>query len=179
MPLFDQILGAISNPNQQGSPDQLGNILNMVQQVSQNQGVDSGTTSTMMSVVGSYVRSALQQQRATGGNDRVESLVNQYGGTNPNMGALQALFSPAQQNQMAEAIAQRTGIDANTIQSLLPVLVPLALNFLKSGATNNNAPSSGSTGQNSVLSSFLDADGDGDVDLGDTLSMAGRYLNQR
>ncbi|MDX2213560.1 MAG: DUF937 domain-containing protein [Oculatellaceae cyanobacterium bins.114] len=176
MALFDQILGAISNPNQQGSPDQIGGILNMVQQVAQNQGVDPGTTSTVMSVVGSYVRSSLQEQRAAGGNDRVESLVNQYGGTTPSVAALQALFSPAQQGQLSQAIAQKTGLNADTIQSLLPVLVPIALNFLKSGASNTD-PGSGSTGSNSVLSSFLDADGDGDVDLGDTLSMAGRYLN--
>lgn len=178
MALFDQILGAINNPNQQGSPDQLGGMLNTVQQLAQNQGVDPGTASTAMSVVGSYVRSSLQAQRAAGGNDRVESLVNQYAGTNPSMGALQALFSPAQQAQLSQAIAQKTGLNAQTIQAILPILVPIALNFLKSGANNTaSAPNSG--GGNSVLNVFLDADGDGDVDLGDTMAMAGRYLNQR
>ncbi|MFM7425683.1 MAG: hypothetical protein ACKO7W_11940 [Elainella sp.] len=35
------------------------------------------------------------------------------------------------------------------------------------------------TGNNTVLDSFLDADGDGDVDIGDAMSMAGCFLNQR
>jgi hypothetical protein len=56
----------------------------------------------------------------------------------------------------------------------LPTLVPLALNFLKTG---NSAQNPGNS-SNSVLNSFLDADGDGDVDLGDALQMAGKYLNQ-
>jgi Bacterial protein of unknown function (DUF937) len=175
MALFDQILGAIANPNQQGSPDQLGGIINTVQQLATSRGVDPATTQTALSVAGGYVRSALQQQRAQGGN--VEGLVNQYAGTTPNAGAVQALFSPSQQQQVAQAISQATGLNAETVQSILPVIIPIALNFLKSGATAQT-PQPGGAGGNPVLGAFLDADGDGDVDLGDTMSMAGRFLNQ-
>lgn len=182
MGLFDQILSAVNNPSQQASPDQLGAILGTLQQTSNRQGLDSSATQTALSIVGSYVRSALQQQRATGGAARAETIVNQYGGTSPSMGALEALFTPNQQRQVAEAVAQRTGINADQVIALLPILVPIVLNLLKQGSRAGNtsaANTPNSTSGNPVLNSFLDADGDGDVDVGDAMSMAGRFLNQR
>ena len=181
MGLFDQILGAMDNPQQQASPNQLSSILGAVQQLSNNQGIDSGTAQTAMSVVGSYVRSALQQQQQTQGPGSAEAIVNQYAGTTPNSNAVEALFGGSQQNQVIQAVSQRTGIPPQTIQMLLPILVPLVLNLLKTGAsTSNTTPASPSaTGSNnSVLSAFLDADGDGDVDMGDAMRLAGQYMNQ-
>lgn len=176
MALFDQIMGAIANPNQQGNPDQMGTILNTVQQVAGSRGLDPNATNTVLSVVGNYVRSSLQQQSSSG-SGTAEAIVNQYAGTGHNPAAADALFSPSQQQQVAQAAAQSSGIDAHTIQSLLPVLVPIVLNLLKSGASAQgnaaNAP-----GSNSVLNAFLDSDRDGDVDVGDMLSMAGRFMNQ-
>ncbi|GAB4229310.1 MAG: DUF937 domain-containing protein [Elainellaceae cyanobacterium] len=177
MGLFDQVLGAISNPNQQASNDQLGSILGTVQQATGSQGLDSGSTQAVMSMLGSYVRSSLQQQRQTQGAGRAEAIVNQFGGTSPNQNAVQALFGMNQQQQIAQAISQRTGINSQTILALLPVLVPIVLNFLKTGATKSNVPND-RAGSNSVLNSFLDADGDGDVDIADAMGMAGRYLSQ-
>jgi len=181
MGLFDQILGAIDSPNQQASPDQLSSILGTVQQLSNNQGIDSGTAQTAMSVVGSYVRSALQQQRQSQGAGRAEAIVNQYAGTSPSTAAVQALFGGSQLNQVVQAISQRTGIPPQTIQMLLPILVPLVLNLLKTGASKSSTPASttaGASTNNSVLNAFLDADGDGDVDVGDAVRLAGRYMNQ-
>jgi len=57
------------------------------------------------------------------------------------------------------------------IQSFLPMVVPVELNLLQMG----NNPSSG---QNSMLSSFLDADGSGSVDMGDAMQLAGKFLSQ-
>jgi hypothetical protein len=178
MALFDQILGAIQNPNQQANSDQLSTILNTVQQVASSQGVQPSATNDVMSMLGGYVRSALQQQAATGGRGQAEAIVNQFGGTHPSTAALQALFTPQQQQQVAQAISQRTGISSDAIVSMLPILIPVVLNLLKSGA-NRTGQATSSNGSNPVLGAFLDADGDGDVDVGDAISMAGRYLNQR
>lgn len=178
MGLFDQVLGAIANPSQQGNSDQLGDILGVVQAISANQGIDSNTTQTMLSTVGSYVRSALQQQRQTQGADQAEAIVNQYGSTSPSPHAVNALFSGGQQQQLIQTVAQRTGLNAQQIETLLPILVPIVLNLLKTGTRNANA-SNAASGSNSVLNSFLDADGDGDVDMGDAMRLAGQYLNQR
>lgn len=212
MGLFDEIARAIDDPNQRGNSNQIGTILNLVQQASGNQGVNPSTTQAMLSVVGSHVRSALQEQRSVGGSDRVESIVEQYGGTNADPRAVQSLFTPEQQHSVIQDVARRTGINSGTIQAMLPVLVPLVLNLLQSGARNhsqgnyqsqqgnyqtdrddyqaNQGSYQANQGgyqpnqrtqptSNSVLNMFLDADNDGAVDVGDAISIAGRFLNQR
>jgi Bacterial protein of unknown function (DUF937) len=174
MGLFDQILGAVANPNQQGSLGQLGSILNTVNQLSNSTGADPSTIQSVLSVVGGQVRSALQQKQATEGNEAVESLVNQFAGTSPDPQAVDSVFSPSMQQQVAEVVAQRTGLDAGMIQQILPQVVPVVLNFLQSGANTQNPQSGG----NSVLNSFLDADNDGDVDIADAMQLASRHFGQ-
>ncbi|MEP0911888.1 DUF937 domain-containing protein [Leptolyngbya sp. GB1-A1] len=200
MGLFDQILGAINNPAQQGNVDQIGGILNTVQQVSNQQGINPSQTQSMMSILGGFVRSSLQQQ-AAGGYSNPTAIVNQYGGMQPNPQAVQAVFGAGQIPQVVQAMAQRTGLSPQIIQSLLPLLVPVVLNLLKSGATNSSMggnPNMGNSnfgnpnmgnpnfgnapmhqaGSNPVLNAFLDADHDGDVDISDALRVAGQYVNQ-
>ncbi|GET37494.1 DUF937 domain-containing protein [Microseira wollei] len=172
MGLFDQIMNAVNDPNLQANAGQLAGIFGTMQQLGNNQGADASTMQSAMSVVGGFVRSALQEKQAEGGNDAVQNLVNQFGGTSPNIAAVTALFG-SQLQPIIEAVAQRTGLDPNTIQQMLPTLVPLVLNFLKTGA-----PTQDQAGANPVLNSFLDADGDGDVDIADAMRMAGGFLGQ-
>jgi hypothetical protein len=174
MGLFEQIIGAVANPNQQGNIGQIGSIMNTVQQLSNTTGADSSTMQTVFSIVGGQVRSALQQKRETDGNEAAEAVVNEFGGTSANYDAVASLFSPGMQQELAETVAQRTGLDANMIQQLLPMLVPVVLNVLKSGANTQNPLGGG----NPVLNSFLDADNDGDVDIADAMQMANRYMGR-
>lgn len=173
MGFFDQILNAVNDPNQQASPDQLSGILNTVQQLSGSQGTDPGTTQTALSLVGSYVRSALQQKQQTEGAAQAQAAVNQYAGTGFNPQAVQAILGPVMQQQLVQDLIQRTGLSPDTVQSMLPVLVPVVLNLLQSGNNTQN-PQAG----NPVLNAFLDSDRDGDVDLGDALGVASRFLTQ-
>ena len=173
MGLFDAVLSAVSNPGQQGSPDQLGSILSTVQQLSSNHSVDASTTQTLVSVVGGYVQSALQQQQSAAGTEQVQSTVNQYSGTGANPQAVEAVLGPAMQQQVVQDLIQRTGLPLQTVEAMLPTLVPLALNFLQSGAHTGN-PQAG----NPVLNAFLDGNHDGNLDLGDALSMAGKFLGR-
>jgi hypothetical protein len=180
MGLFDQVLGAISNPQQQASVDQLGSILGAVQQLSAGQGVDANAMQGVVSNVGGFVRTALQEKRAAEGNAGVEALVNQFAGTGANPVAMQLLFPPQKQQQIAETVAQRTGLDPSLVRSLLPAVVPIVLKLLQTGApTPGAAATAGAAPTNSVLNTFLDTDGDGDVDMADTLSMAGKFLQNR
>ena len=171
MGLFDKIAGAISDPNLQASAGQIGGILGSLQQTGSSQNLDNSTTQALMSVVGSQVRGALQEKKSAGGMDGVQALVNQFAGTGFNPQAVSALFSSQQQEQVVQAASQSTGVNAATIQAMLPSLVPLVLNFLKTGEGQNAA-----AGGNAVLNSFLDSDGDGDVDMGDVMKLAGRFL---
>ncbi|MDZ8054687.1 MAG: DUF937 domain-containing protein [Aulosira sp. ZfuVER01] len=173
MGLFDQILGAVANPNQQGSLGQLGSILSTVNQLSNSTGADPSTIQSVLSIVGGQVRSALQEKQATEGNEAVQSTVNQFAGTSPDPQAVYSVFGGGIQ-QVAEIVAQRTGLDAGTIQQLLPHIVPVVLNFLQSGANAQNPQAGG----NPVLNSFLDADNDGDVDIADAMQLASRHFGQ-
>jgi len=173
MGLFDQIVSAINNPNQQANPDQLGGILQAVEQLSRGQGTSPATTQTALSVVSRYVRSALQQKQTSG--DQAERIVNRYSGTTPNPQAVQDLFTPDQQQQVVQDTASRTGLSSSAIQAMLPLLVPLVLNLLQSGSSTQSS----GRGTNSVLNAFLDSDRDGAVDLGDVMGLASQYLGQR
>ncbi|MEC4804512.1 MAG: DUF937 domain-containing protein [Jaaginema sp. PMC 1079.18] len=173
MSLFNTILGAIDNPEREASSNQIGSIINTIQSLSQNNNANPDSIQTAMSVIGKYARSSLQQKRQAGGEEAVNSIVNQYGGTQANNQIINILFSTPQVQQMVGEIAQRTGLPAGTIQSMLPLLVPLVLNFLKTGKNNQNPLAS-----NPVLSQFLDADGDGDVDLADAMQLASRYMKK-
>lgn len=173
MGLFDKIAGAINDPNLQASVGQLGDILSSVQQAGDTQGMDASSTQAVLSALGGHVRSALQQKQASEGIGGVQDLINQFAGTGFNPQAVLALFSLEQQQQVTQAISGATGINAASVQAMLPTLIPTVLNFLKMGSTQG-----GASGQNPILSGFLDTDGDGDVDLGDAMSMAGRFMNQ-
>lgn len=173
MPLFDQILNAINNPSQQGDSNQLSDILGTVQQLSNNSNTDPSAIQSVLSIVGSHARSALQEKRATQGSEQTQEFINQNSGTYANPQVVQMLFSTPQIQQIVQEAATRTGLNAGMIQSMLPVLVPLVLKFLQTGSNTQNPQ-----GSNSVLNSFLDADGDGDVDIADALQMAGRYMGQ-
>jgi hypothetical protein len=174
MGLFDRIAGALNDPQLQANAGQLGDLLNTAQQLGTQLGASPETTQTLMSVAGSHVRSALQEKRGQEGNESVQAFVNEHGGTGPDPAAVQNLLSPQQQNQLIAAVSQGTGIDSQTIQSVLPMVVPLILNFLQTGTNTQNPQQA----QNPVLSGFLDADGDGDVDMADAMQMAGKFLNR-
>lgn len=173
MGLFDQVVSALNNPNQEASSDQIGSILSVVGQLSGNQGLDAASTQTLLSVVGQHVRGALNEKRQTGGQSLAESLVTQFSGTQANPDAVANLFSQREQTATVQDAASKTGIDPQTIQALLPLLIPVVLKFLQQGNTTQTA-----AGGNSVLSTFLDSDGDGDTDIGDAISIAGRFLNR-
>ncbi len=169
MGLFDQILGAVTNPNQQGSLGQIGSIISTVEQLSNSTGADPSTIQSLLGIVGNQVRSSLQDKQATEGEEGVQALVSQFAGSSPDSEAVDSVFSPDKQQEVAEIAAQRTGLDPAMIQQILPLVVPVVLNFLHSGADTQ-------AGGNSVLSSFLDANNDGNVDIADAIQLASKHF---
>ena len=173
MSIFNQILSAIDNPETEASSSQLGSILDTVQQLSQSSQANPSAVQSAMSIVGDYTKSALREQRRQGGQGQVNQLINQFGGTRANSQILSTLFNSSQVRDMVQKIGLRTGLNPATIQTMLPILVPLVLSLLKTGNNKSNV-----TSKNQVASSFLDSDGDGDVDINDAVSMAYRYLGR-
>lgn len=171
MSLFNQILNAINNPEQEGSTGQLSNIFGTIEQLSNNYQTSPSAIQSALSIIGNYTRSSLKEKRNTEGEQQVQQIINQFGGTQPSPQVVNMLFNMPQLEQMLQQVESKTGINSRTIQSMLPVLVPLILNFLKTGNNAQNPQAS-----NSVANSFLDADGDGDVDIADAMGMAMQYL---
>lgn len=184
MALIYDILSSINNPELQGDASSLETITKTVQDVTQQNGIDAATTQTMLSTIGNYLRSALQDQRSTVGNQQLENLIgqatggNMLGGLMGGLGGLaggtastaliQSLIPASVQQQIVTSISQKTGLKAEMIQGLLPVLIPAVLGLLKMGTPK----SSSLPGNNSLLNSFLD----GDVDLGDAFKFASRFI---
>lgn len=170
MGLFNQVMSAIQDPNREASMGQMGQILSAAQQVARANNADAGTTQQAASIIGGFVRSALKEKRQNEGEAAAEALVQQ--GARDGASVIPQLFNMAQQQQMSQSVAQRTGLDAGQVQSMLPMLIPLVMRFLNQGSTKAGVQGGG----NPLMSAFLDGDGDGDVDMGDMLTMAGRFM---
>jgi hypothetical protein len=185
MGLFFDILSSINNPEREGNVEQLSAITNAIGGLAEQNGLSPETTETVMSSLGGYLRSALNEQRSTLGAGGMENQLGQlFGSDNPLGGmigqltgegsggtVLNTIVPPFLQQQIADGISARTGLPAGQILAALPVLVPAALKLLNMGKSKfDNAP-------NPLLASFLDTDRDGDMDLGDVLRFANRFLD--
>ncbi|MBD2258395.1 DUF937 domain-containing protein [Pseudanabaena sp. FACHB-2040] len=172
MGLFDQVLSAINDPSRQASQDQVGQLLTTVNQLSRQSNTPPSTMNQAVSILGSFVRSSLQDTRQRQGNEAALDLVRE--GSRPNSNILPRLFDNGQQQQLVSALTQRTGLNSGQIMTLLPVLLPVVMRLLQSGDTTQTGPSN----HNSILSAFLDTNSDGEVDMGDMLSQASRFFTR-
>jgi hypothetical protein len=166
MSLFFDVLSAINNPNQQANISHLETMTSTVQKVAGDHGIPSSQMPTILSAVGSAVLPALQQKAGGGGNP----LEQMMGGALGNA-ALQNLLPAQAQTQLVEGLAQKTGLNASMLQSIVPALIPIVMGFLNMGANKPGQP-----GGNPLLSAFVGGD-QGGSDLGNVLTMANRFLN--
>ncbi|MEM1426049.1 MAG: hypothetical protein AAGF75_05795 [Cyanobacteria bacterium P01_H01_bin.130] len=167
MSFLKSIMSAVEDPNTMGSMGQVAGILSAVNGVANQNGVDANTMQSVVGVVGKYVQGGLKARDADDTPVSAQDLVSQFAGTQPNEQALNAILSAPQVDSLVGELEGVTGLEAGTIRGLLPMAVPLVLNLLKTGETTEQ----GST-NNSLVSSFIDQDGDGDTDLSDIMGMA-------
>lgn len=167
MGLFFDVLSAINNPNQQGSVAQLENITSTVQNLATSQGLDASKVQSVLAAAGGLIGPALQsRQGSLPGDNALGGLLGQITGTGAPATALSALFPPQVQQQLIQSVAQKAGINASTIQGMLPTLLPAIMGLLNMGSSSNG-------GANSLLTSFLG----GNNDLGEVFNFANRFLN--
>ena len=172
MGIFFDVLSAINNPNQQGNVTQLESIVNSIQQLGISRGIEPSQMQNVMSVLGNVLRSTLRQQQSTPAGNQLQNIIGQVAGTNTLGASGQQLISPQLQQQIVQTVSQRTGISPNIIQAALPTLTSAVFSLLNMGFTKSDSP-----GSNSILSTFLDGDRDGNADLGEVLKFANRFLN--
>jgi uncharacterized protein YidB (DUF937 family) len=169
MGLLQELENAINNPEQQASSDQLSNILETVQKAIVAQGVNPEVVQKLLSELGSQLRPIFQKL------DQSDALKPVIDSTTPDQPAsqsqLDSLIKPEAQSQIIKDIAAKTGIDASALHNLLPTLLPAVIGMLGMGASTLQGIS-----KNLILRTFLDADKDGDVDLGDVFIHARKFI---
>ena len=167
--MFFDVLSAINEPNQQATVSQLQQITQSVQTLASSQGINPSQLQSMMTVLGGALQPVLKQKQAQLGAGQLASMLGRISETSE----LASVISPQQQQQLAEAVANKTGMQASVAQTMLPQLLPLVINLFNMGA-----PTSGSVGRtNSLLSTFLDGNQTRNTDLGNVMKFAHRFLN--
>ena len=85
------------------------------------------------------------------------------------------------QDTMVQGLSSKTGVDSSIISKILPMLAPIVMGYLgkqtKSKGVSNGSDLSGmlggllgGSGGNSILTSVLDQNGDGKLDVSDAMS---------
>ncbi len=171
MGLFDQVMKAVADPSRQASAGNLTSILGAAKKVGQQNNTDSDTMQQAMSVIGGFVRSSLKDKRQSEGDAAAQSLIEE--GAANGASVIPKLFNNSQIAEMISAVTQKTSLNTNQVQGILPMVLPLVMQFLSAGNKKGGAPA---TDSNPILMAFLDGDGDGDVDMGDMLGMAGKFM---
>ncbi len=171
MGLFDQVMKAVADPSRQASASQLTSILGAAKQVASQNNADADTMQQAMSVIGGFVRSSLKDKRQAEGDNAAQELIEQ--GSANGAAVIPKLFNNAQLAEMVSAVTSKTNLNTNQVQGILPMVLPLVMQFLKTG---NKKGGAAATEGNPILTAFLDGDGDGDVDMGDMLGMAGKFM---
>lgn len=166
MGLFFDVLSAINNPNQQGSVAQLENITRTMQSLATSQGLDANKMQSILAAAGGMIGPAMQSRQGNlPGENQIGNLLGQITGTGAPATALSSLFPPQVQQQLIQGVAQKAGINASTVQGMLPTLLPAIMGLLNMGSSGG--------GTNSLLTSFLS----GNNDLGEVFNFANRFLN--
>lgn len=85
------------------------------------------------------------------------------------------------QDTMVQGLSSKTGVDSGIISKILPMLAPIVMGYLGKQTKNNGVSNTsdlggllggllGGSGGNSILTSVLDQNGDGKLDVSDAMS---------
>ncbi|MBG6129342.1 hypothetical protein IWQ47_001355 [Aquimarina sp. EL_43] len=171
-PMGKQIINGVSSQTGQ-SQDKTGDLLSMAMPVlmgamQRNASTPEGASGLLGALTGKHTGGILDNLGGLfdGGVD--QSVTNDGAGI---LGHILGNKQPAVEN----ALSQKSGIDAGSVAQILKVAAPILLGVLGKQAKQNNvndanglsgllgSMSGGGTKQQSLIESFLDADGDGSI----------------
>jgi uncharacterized protein YidB (DUF937 family) len=189
MKLFDTVLASLNDPSR-------GTQMSDLENLSSAFGGGGSSTNQIASLLGGFLKPMLREQQAVAGPEGVDSLLQELKQSAHSPDQLRQVLGTERMNQVVGQAEQKTGLDANSIMRLLPVVLPAIIGLLQSGrpaaassaagATAGVRPSAGAgsappqTGgqTNPILSQFLDSDGDGDVDMQDVIRLTSVFLRK-
>ena len=156
----------------------IADLMQGLQALSGAQGTSTHDLQNLVSALGGQVKSGLRQITDAPTAESAEQIVEQIASqqeASPDM--LSKIFSGQEPSQIAATASQKTGLGSDKIMAMLPVVLPMVMKFLQSkgNGTSQKSQLSGS-GSDSLLTSFLDSDNDGDVDLQDVMKLASKFL---
>ena len=137
--------------------------------------------------IGSVLKPALREAGQRGGIEGIDALLGSLKQNANSPQALERTLGHDRMEQMVNKAQQKSGLPADAIMSMLPVILPAIISLLQSGARSGGAAPSAQTGatagdplaglvSNPLLKGFLDSDGDGDVDMQDLVSLGSKFL---
>jgi uncharacterized protein YidB (DUF937 family) len=190
MNLFDTVLASLNDPSRATQMSDLENLSSAF-------GSGGSSTNQIASLIGGFLKPMLREQQAVAGPEGVDSLLQELKQSAHSPDKLRQVLGPNRMDQMVGRAEQKTGLDANAILRLLPIVLPAIIALLQSGRPANTAgtavgtagaqPAAPGTGMpgaqtgaqtNPILSQFLDSDGDGDVDMQDVVRLTSVFLRK-
>lgn len=162
---------------------------NILGAISQKTGIDTSSIESLMSQLAPKLLDGAKQNLA--GDSDSSDLINMISKTNldslkenpeeidnlDNKNMLGQLFSSLNENEddVANELSSKSGIDISAISSLLPMLAPLIMGALNKETNLSNTDTSDTNSITSMLTNFIDQDNDGSV-VDDLLGMAKKFF---
>lgn len=176
MSLLNTILSSINDPARQTQATDLSGLLKAFSGGDSAGNVSASSASDLAGVVGGLLKPVLVKTQAQSGFSGVESLLNSLQ-QNASPEGLKTVLGNSQIEQLIHSATQKTGLNSQTILSLLPTVIPAVAALLQSGK-NTGATGTSSLVNNPILAQFLDSDGDGDVDMADIVRLGSKFLQK-
>jgi hypothetical protein len=173
MSLFQTVLQSIENPDHAGSQQDLQGLLNLAQLLPGGQGAQQQRLQPILNVLGSNLQDALSQQQQTNGQGAVQQTVSNLAQPGTGLKEVVNLLGQDRFNSVTAEIGQRTGLDPQLINQLLPALIPVVMKLLATG-THQTDPQA----TNPVLSNFLGSNQNGGALLNDVFQLASQFLRR-
>ncbi len=185
MSLFDTVLASLNDPSRATQQSDLESLSSAFDRG----GASSADAGQFASVIGGILKPMLQERQAMGGAQGVESFLQDIRQNASSPDQLRQVLGADRMDQMVGRAEQRTGLDANAILRLLPIVLPALIGLLQSGRRSQATVPSGTgvtsvtaaragSQTNPILAQFLDSDGDGDVDMSDVVRLTSRFLQK-
>ena len=182
MSLFDAVLSSLNDPSRATDQSHLESLVSALT----SSGASSANAGQIASLIGGFLKPALQEQHAAGGAHGVDSFLDSIKQSASSPDQLKQVLGADRVDQMVGSAQQKTGLDSSAIFRLLPIVLPAVIALLQSGrpATPSGAAVTAASGAtagghtNPILAQFLDTNADGNVDMADVVQLASRFLQK-
>lgn len=187
MNFFETLVASIQDPETGTQKSDLQDLLGALTGASRDNAspLPSGATEGLAGTIGSMLKPALREAGQSGGMEGIDALLGSIKQNANSPQQLERTLGRERMEQMVGRAQQKSGLPPDTIMSLLPVILPALVSLLQSGSRQGTPARQtgaaagdplGALANNPLLKSFLDSDGDGDVDMADLVATGSKFL---